>query len=327
MSVLAPLTAARVVGVDVGGTKISAATLCGTTLSEPLLERTDTSCTAALVDQLERLIREQGECDAVGVAVPAVVDQETGATRFGVNVPLTDVPLRTILGERLGVPVVVDNDATAAAMAEAHDDELRPIASITLIVTVGTGIGGGIVIDGRAFRGATGAAGEFGHLLVGADLADGAPAASHHFPRTDSFEYAAAGPALDRLAAARGLPRGPQLVEAARHGDPAARDALRIVGERLGLGIANLVNVFDPDLVVVGGGVSAAGDLLLAPVREAALRFVLPGVGTRTRIELARHGAQAGVRGAALVAREALTHPTPAGVGALRRQLAGAVAS
>jgi glucokinase len=150
-------------------------------------------------------------------------------------------------------------------------------------------------------------------MLVSADLAGGAPPASTVLPRCDSLEHAAAGAALDRLAAQRNLPSGPALVDAARHGDPAARDALRIVGERLGLGVANLINVFDPDLVVVGGGVSDAGALLLDPVREAAARYVLPGVGTRTRIELARHGAQAGVRGAALVAREQLT---AAGAGA-----------
>jgi glucokinase len=313
--------APRVVGIDVGGTKVCAATLRGGALSEPVRTPTDVSCADALVDQLERAIRAQGRCDAVGVAVPCVVDHQRGETRFGVNVPLAGVPLRAVLGERLGVPVVVDNDATAAAMAEAYDDELRPLAAVTLIVTVGTGIGGGIVIDGRPFRGATGAAGEFGHLLVGAELADGAPPEQQTFPRLDSLEHAAAGSALDRLAAARGLPRGAALVAAARRGEPAARDALRIAGERLGVGIANLINVFDPDLVLVGGGVSAAGELLLGPAREAARRFVVPGVGTRTRIELARHGEQAGVRGAALLAREAL------GGAVAQRELAGAGAA
>ena len=116
----------------------------------------------------------------------------------------------------------------------------------------------------------------------------------------------AAGRALDRLGAESGVGDGHAVVRAARDGDPEALEVMRIVGERLGVGIANVVNIFDPELVVIGGGVSLAGELLLAPAREAAARFILPGVGTQTRIELARHGPQAGVRGAALLAGQEL---------------------
>lgn len=300
-------TAVRVVGIDVGGTKVSTAALHGGELSEPLVERTDTSSTAGLLDQLERTIRAHGPCDAVGVAVPATVDQASGSTRFAVNVPLTDVPLRRILSERLGIPVAVDNDGTAAALAEAYNDELRLLADVVLMLTVGTGVGGGIIIAGRAFRGATGAAAEIGHMLVAADVAQSAPSAALGFPRPGSLEHVASGSALDQLADELGhAGGGRQLVAAAQRGEPAAHEALRIAGERLGIGIANLINIFDPDLVVVGGGVSEAGELLLGPAREAAWRLVLPGVGTRASIERARYGTSAGVRGAALVALDAL---------------------
>jgi glucokinase len=243
--------------------------------------------------------------DAIGVAVPSVIDAESGAARFSTNVPLAGVPLREVLRERLGVPVFVDNDATCAALAEAYDDAHRLVVQHLVLFTVGTGVGGGVVINGRVFRGATGAAGELGHTLVGAKLAGGAPSRAP-FPRADSLEGQAAGRALDRLAAERGLGDGRGAVAAARAGRPAGAEVIRIVGERLGVGIANAINTFDPDLVLVGGGVAAAGELLLAPAVESAHRFILPGVGTATRIRLAHYANEAGVRGAALLAGQEL---------------------
>lgn len=292
----------RFIGVDVGGTKVSVAVLDGTELSEPTLRATVTSSSEDLIDQLEAAIRAEGPADAVGIGVPSVIDFETGTARHSVNVPLQDVPLRSILAERLGLPVVVDNDATVAALAEAHDDDLQPIAQSLILFTVGTGVGGGIVLGGRVYRGATGAAAELGHQLVGADLAAGAPEHVDGWPQPGTIERLAAGRALDALGRDRGFADGPEVVEAARAGDAAALEAIRILGRRLGAGIANAINTFDPDQVVIGGGVSAAGDLLLEPAAEVARRFVLPGVGTRTEIRLARYGPRAGVRGAALLA-------------------------
>jgi glucokinase len=183
--------------------------------------------------------------------------------------------------------------------------------------TVGTGVGGGLVLGGRVYRGATGAAAELGHMLIGADLAEGAPSGDR-FPQPGSLESLASGRALDRLAAevarkrpssalgrlvASGRPvNGHDAVEAGKAGDPEAIGLLRTIGERLGVGIANAINVFDPEAVAVGGGVSVAGDLLMGPAREVARRFIVPGVGERTEIRLARHGSEAGVRGAALLA-------------------------
>jgi len=295
----------RLIGVDVGGTKVSVAVLEDGRLSDPAITPTDLSSSDSLVEQLVAAIRAAGPATAVGVGVPSVIDFATGTARSSVNIPLQGVPLRHTLTERLGIPTFVDNDATVAALAEAHDDDMRPIADIVLMFTVGTGVGGGIVIGGRTFRGATGAAAEIGHTIIGAGLEHGAPAADH-FPQKASLEYHAAGRALDRLGLARGIGDGQAVVAAARTGDADALDAMRILGESLGVGIANAINTFDPDLVVVGGGVSTAGALLLDPAREAAARFVVKGVGTKTEIRLARYGPQAGVRGATLLAGQEL---------------------
>jgi glucokinase len=293
----------RVIGVDVGGTKVSVATLEGTSLSDPELCPTEKSSPEALVDQLASRIERLGGADAVGIGIPSVVDFETGTARSSVNVPLQGVPLRSLLEERLGCEVFVDNDATVAALAEAYDDDLEPAASSLVMLTVGTGVGGGIVIGGQPYRGVTGGAAELGHQIIGADLSAGAPEPGEHFPQKGSLEQLASGGALDQLGKERGFEDGPAVVDAAKAGDDRALEALRILGGRLGIGIANAMNTFDPELVVIGGGVSAAGHLLLEPAEEAARRFVLRGVGTNTEIRIARYGPVAGVRGAALLAR------------------------
>jgi glucokinase len=295
----------RLIGVDVGGTKVSVAVLEDGALSDPHITPTDLSSSEALVDQLVQTIQAQGPATAVGIGVPSVIDFATGTARSSVNIPLQGVPLRHALTERLGIPTFVDNDATVAALAEAHDDAMRPIADIVVMFTVGTGVGGGIVIGGRTFRGATGAAPEIGHTIIGAALENGAPPADG-FPHPASLEYHAAGRALDRLGHDRGIGDGYAVVAAAKDGDRDACDVIRILGESLGVGIANAINTFDPDLVIVGGGVSTAGELLLGPARDAAQRFVVKGVGTRTEIRLARYGPQAGVRGATLLAGQEL---------------------
>lgn len=296
----------RLLGVDVGGTKLAVAVLEDGRLGDARVRPTETSSADALVDQLEEAIAEQLPADAVGIGVPSVVDFAKGMARSSVNIPLEKVPLRQVLRKRLGVPVYVDNDATVAAVAEAHGPDAQVDVRHLVMLTVGTGVGGGIVIDGRVYRGATGAAGELGHIVIGADLSEGAPAPDG-FPQPGSLERLAAGRALDRLAAQRGRKDGPTAVEAARRGDEVALECLRIVGERLGIGIANVINAFDPDVVVIGGGAgSAAGELLAHPAREAAQQYTLRGVGTKTEIRTARYGPEAGVLGAALMAGQEL---------------------
>lgn len=302
--------AQRCIGVDIGGTKVAAAVLDGGSLSTPHTAPTVTSATDALLDQLTEVILAAADGDAnalVGIGCPSVVDFATGTARSSVNVPLTDVPLRSVLHERTGLEVVVDNDATVAALAEATDLETgRVVVEHLAMLTVGTGVGGGLVLGGRIHRGATGAAAELGHLIVAGDLRSGAPRADADFPQPGSLEAYAAGGALGKLAADRGFADARACVAAAHDGHADAIEALRILGGRVGVGVANLINALDPDEVVIGGGVSAAGDLLLQPAIDGAWPLVLPGVGTRTTIRLARHGNDAGILGAALLARAEL---------------------
>lgn len=309
--------AARLIGVDVGGTKVSAAVLGPDGLSEPVLVQTEIGSQAALLDQLAAVILRAADGDQecqVGLGVPAVIEFATGRARSAPNIPLHDVPLRSVLSERTGLQVVVDNDATVAALAEAHDEASGLVHPDLVMLTVGTGVGGGVIVGGRIFRGSTGAAPELGHILMGLDLADGAPPAGASFPQHGSLEQLAAGRQLDALGHARGYEDGPAVVAAAERAEPAAVDALRILGERLGIGIATVLHCYEPPLVCIGGGASAAGELLIGPARRVAKAWTLPGVGERTEIRVARWGAQAGVRGAALLAKQELRDAVALGV-------------
>ena len=309
----------EVVGVDVGGTKIAAARLSGHELVQTTTVPTDLSGTEQLLAQIVTAVGEVrgDELEGVGLGVPSVVDFATGRVENSANIPLADVAVREVLSERLGVPVFVDNDATVAALAEAHDEQLVLVARDLVMITIGTGIGGGLVLGGRIYRGATGAAGELGHTIAGMDLSGPVPQAGK-FPQRSSVEGVAAGHALDGLAArcaaehprsalgalAAGgdAVRGADAVKAARDGDAEAQRVVELWGERVGIAIANAINTFDPEEVVIGGGAAQAGELMLTPARRTAAAYVLPGVGRRTTIRLARHGVAAGVLGAALLA-------------------------
>lgn len=311
-----------VVGIDLGGTKVCAAELLHGRLGESHLQPTDLSGAEALIDQLVEIAHTVGDgFSAVGIGVPSVVEFATGRIVASVNIPLVDVPLRKVLGERLGVPVFVDNDATVAALAEAHDEQLQLVAHNLVMLTIGTGVGGGIVLGGRIYRGATGGAGELGHTLVGLDLSEGVPLPTR-FAQPGSLEVAASGHALDRLARRAAVEHsgsvlheiqresgkvlGADAVRAAREGDEAAAHAVEVWAQHVGIGVANAINTFDPEEVVLGGGAAQAADALLDPACAVARGYVVPGLGQSTTIRLARHGVRAGVLGAALLARHEL---------------------
>lgn len=314
----------RLIGADLGGTNLSVARMREGAIEERAITPTDTSSAEAMLDEIVRAVEPLRTADtvAVGIGVPAAVDFASGEAKSGVNVPLAGVPVRKVLGERLGIPVYVDNDANCAAIAEAHDDDGRLVVRDLVMFTIGTGVGGGLVLGGRPYRGATGAAAELGHQLIGLRLEDRVDDPPPGWPKPGSLEALAAGRALDGIApriarehadsilgralAAGGAVTGVELVTAAKHGDAEAVAALRLLGRRLGIGIANALNVFDPEVVAVGGGVSVAGDLLLAPAEEVARQFALAGCGEHTVIRLSRWGPEAGVRGAALMAALAL---------------------
>jgi glucokinase len=322
---------ASVIGIDLRATKVAVAPLRDGQLGESLVQPTERSDPATLIDQLAAMVESARTDDllGVGIGVPRIVEFETGrvvstarpaapSANGAVDLPLADIPLRQMLGERLGVPVFVDNDANVAALAEAHDEELDLGARHLVMFIVGTGVGGGLVLGGRIYRGTTGAAGALGHTILGLDLAGAVPAPMG-FPQPGSLEFVASGHALDRLAAVAGrvhpesaLARlraegrpvlSATVVEAALDGDESAARMVEIWGQRIGIGVANAIHTFDPEEVVIGGDAASAGALLLEPARRVALEYVLPGLGAHATIRLARHGVHAGVLGAALLAR------------------------
>jgi glucokinase len=309
---------ACVIGVDLGGTKL----LAGTVDAELRvhhrayrLSRRD-----AVVETIVEAVEEareaaHGEVLAVGVGVPCLVEPGSGVAMACNHLPLIDVPLRDLLAERLGLPVVVDNDATAALVAEWRYGAGRGARNV-VILTVGTGVGGGMVVDGRIVRGATGAAGELGHIVID----ESGPACPGNCPNHGCLEAFVSGPALAlegrvraeaepesglgrALAAGREI-TGPLVTELAHDGDATARAAVGALGGHLGVGIASLVNVFNPEVVVVGGGLVAAGELLLAPARAVVAERALVPARDQVRIVPARFGDESGMLGAAALAFE-----------------------
>jgi glucokinase len=209
------------------------------------------------------------------------------------------VALRDELQARFGVPVYVDNDANCAALAEAELVDDGP-ASHLVMLTLGTGVGGGVVIDGIIFRGATGLGAELGHMVVNAH----GPECPGKCPNRGCLEAYCSGTALERAATSRaGHPvKGKEVVDAARAGDKEALRLLDELGTWLGVGIASLVNIFEPEHIVIGGGLGSAADLFIdRAVAEAGAR-ALPAGFARVRVSVAKGGADAGTLGAGLLA-------------------------
>jgi glucokinase len=294
------------IGVDVGGTKVLAGAVAddGTVLE--VVRASTPGCTDApevvervLVDGVMAL-RAGRDVHAVGVGAAGFVGLD-GRVRFAPHVSWRDEPLAAKLEERLGLPVVVDNDANVTALAELRYGAAAERREV-LVLTLGTGIGGAVVMDGAVRRGSQGLAGEFGHLQV---VPQGRLCPCGH---RGCWEQYASGTALVRAALEAGAPEGvtgPGVTAAADGGTSWAEAAFAEVGRWLGVGLAGLVAGLDPELVVVGGGLSAAGDLLLEPTR-AALAERLPGRRYRTvpPVVAAARGPEAGMIGAATLARD-----------------------
>ncbi len=269
---------------------------------------------AAAIDEVRQAT---GDVRGVGIGIPSLFDRDRGVAVSTVHLPIRDVPFRDLMTERLGLPVWVDNDANAAMLAE-HRFGAAQGADHALLLTLGTGIGGGIVVDGKLVRGAVGSAGELGHMVVDMD----GPRCQGNCPGRGCLEAVASGTALgrDALAAAHDHPgsalgealregraiTGALVTELAHDGDEVAVAVVRRIGEHLGVGIASLVNVFNPSVVVVGGGVIAAGDLLLDPAREVLAARALSPSRETARIVPARFGAESGMLGAATLALDGL---------------------
>ena len=296
-----------VIGVDVGGTKILAGRVTREgTVEQRREEPTPTASEEGLLAGLARVVEGLLDEDvvAVGFGIPSTIDQRTGTAVTSVNIPLTDVHLRTWGAEQFGVPVGVDNDANAAALAEWAAGAGRGTRHMVML-TLGTGFGGGLVLDGRLYRGAVGAAGELGHMVV---EHDGLPCQGACTGRGHIEAYASGRAADSRAAELLGAHVGPgSLVGRARDGDDAAREVLADIGRYLGSAIGSLVNVFNPELVVIGGGFGTdAAELVLDPARAVVAREALPPARDLVRIVLAELGSEAGLVGAGLVGFEAL---------------------
>lgn len=297
------------VGVDVGGTKVlavrvSAAGDIQATATRPMPGRT--AAESALEDVVEAAARDvygDRSPGALGVSAAGLVDGSGERYLFGAHLPWRDAPVRDRFRARTGLHVVLENDANCAAHAELVLGAARDVDSMVMI-TIGTGIGGALVLGGRLFRGAHGLAGEFGHMQV---VPDGLAC---ECGLRGCWEQYCSGRALERVtrvALGRHLD-GPEVAAMAFAGNDVARHAFASVGTWLGVGVAGLVSAFDPELVVVGGGVSAVGDLLLDPAR-AALHESLQGTDHRAvpRLVSALLGPESSAVGAALLARDSST--------------------
>ncbi len=314
------------VGVDIGGTKVAAGLVDArgrvvhrARRDTPHRSRSPRVVEDTIVSAVEELLAvsgRAGEVLAVGIGAAGFVAADRATVVFAPHLSWRNEPLRDALRDRLPVPVFVDNDANAAAWAEYRYGAGHGETNLVM-VNLGTGIGGGVVLDGRVVRGRYGIAGEFGHMQVvpgGIRCECGNRgcweqyASGNALVREARALVGADSPmATDLLARVHGRPEdltGPLVTQAAREGDALARELLAEVGRWLGVGIANLVAALDPGTVVVGGGVSAAGDLLLEPARQA-FRRQLTGRGYRpeARIVTAELGNEAGLVGAADLAR------------------------
>jgi glucokinase len=312
------VTAGETIGVDLGGTKMLMGVL--DPRSRVLWESRETSTGLSQEDLIEMLVRETGDARearpdvaAIGLGIPATIDHESGTAVSAVNLPILDLPIREVVSERTGLPVFVDNDANVAALAE-HLYGAAKGARNAVMITVGTGIGGGLIIEGELYRGSSGAGAELGHMVIEAD----GPRCQGNCPGHGCVEALASGTALGRegramaerepdsaigkVLAAGEKVDGTAVTEAALAGDATSIGVFETIGSRLGVAFASLANIFDPDTIVVGGGVMAAGDLLLEPARRELRERALPPMN-RTPVVAAEMGADAGMIGAAAMAR------------------------
>ena len=308
------------IGIDIGGTKVAGGLVDPTgrilARARRLTPSRDALAVERTIVEVVEELRVGHQVVGIGIGAAGFVDADRSRVLFAPHLAWRNEPLRDSIAGAVGLPVIVENDANAAAWAEWRFGAARGEPRL-VCVTLGTGIGGGIVNDGVVQRGRWGMAGEFGHMVV---VPDGRRCecgnrgcleqyASGNVLGREARELAAAGspvtiPLVERVGGNLDALVGPLITEAARDGDPAAIELFEDVGRWLGIGLANLAAALDPGTFVIGGGVSAAGELLLRPARES-FRRTLTGRGFRPepRIVQAALGPEAGLVGAADLAR------------------------
>jgi glucokinase len=310
------VSARETIGVDLGGTKM----LVGVVDSDQKVHHESKESSIGLtedevVEDLGKELIEAKEARpgvlAAGLGIPATIDRKRGVAVQAVNLEISDVPLRELMEKRIGLPVFIDNDANVAAFAEHVLGAGRDAENVVML-TIGTGIGGGLVLGGEIYRGSTGAGAELGHIVID----ENGPPCQGNCPNHGCMEAYASGTAIAREGKAAGerepdsaLGRalkegeitGKVVTEAAMDGDAVARDVVATAGRHLGVGLSSLANIFDPDVIIIGGGVSGVGDLLLDPAREELASRALPPMN-KTPVKVAELGPDAGMIGAAAMA-------------------------
>jgi glucokinase len=296
----------RAIGIDVGGTKIAAGVIDREGRIQRRVERRTPADSRdeflELLDEIVDELRIEG-VEAIGFGLPSTIDQRTGRVVGSVHVPLNDFDFRDHAAERFSIPVALDNDGNAAAIAEWKIGAGRG-ASHMIMLTLGTGVGGGLILDGKPYRGWVGAGAEIGHMVLeyGGEPCGGNCTGHGH------FEQVSSGRAADRKAVELLGPdaTGRELVGAARQGNQEALEAVREIGRKLGAALGSLVNIFNPELIVIGGGFSQARDLFLEPALETMKVESLPPGRDLVRVVPALLGPDAGLVGAGFVGFEAL---------------------
>jgi glucokinase len=296
----------RAIGIDVGGTKIAAGVIDREGRIERRVERRTPADSRdeflELLDEIVDELRIEG-VEAIGFGLPSTIDQRTGRVVGSVHVPLNDFDFRDHAAERFSIPVALDNDGNAAAIAEWKIGAGRG-ASHMIMLTLGTGVGGGLILDGKPYRGWVGAGAEIGHMVLeyGGEPCGGNCTGHGH------FEQVSSGRAADRKAVELLGPdaTGRELAGAARAGNEEALEAVREIGRKLGAALGSLVNIFNPELIVIGGGFSQARDLFLEPALETMKVEALPPGRDLVRVVPALLGPDAGLVGAGFVGFEAL---------------------
>jgi glucokinase len=312
------MSGSETIGLDLGGTKMLVGVLDGdSNVVWESRERSTGQTEPELVAMIEREVGEAMKArpgaEAVGLGIPATIDRARGIAIAAVNLNFDDVRIRDRVAERIGLPVFVDNDANLAMLAEHLYGAARG-ARNAVMLTIGTGIGGGLVIGGELYRGTRGAGAELGHIVI--EL-DGDPCQGN-CPGRGHAETLASGTALGRegRAAARREPEsalgrlhadgleidGRAVTAAALGGDEVAKQVVASIGRRLGAALISLANIFEPDVIVIGGGVIASGELLLGPAREELREGALRPMN-ETTVAAAELGPDAGMIGAAAMAR------------------------
>ena len=313
----APPVGVETVGVDLGGTKMAVGVLDSDRRvlyrsTAPSLGLHQDEVLATLERELRKAIAARPEAAGIGLGIPCTIDRARGVAINAVNLDLRDFPVRDFVSERIGIPTFIDNDANVAAIAEHRFGAGRGARDVVML-TIGTGIGGGLILEGRPYRGSTGAGAELGHIVIDKD----GPPCQGNCPNRGCVEALASGhalgregasaaerepdSALGRLRAAGSEIDGKAVTDAALAGDPVAVEAVATIGRNLGVALSSLANIFDPDVIVIGGGVSLAGELLLEPARRELRARTLPPMN-ETPVRAAELGPDAGLIGAAALA-------------------------